>query len=185
MIIAGVDEVGRGALAGPVVACAVILPPDYVNLEIKDSKKLSARKRERLAVEIQKNAIAIGIGVVCNILIDKIGIVPATKQAMHMAIIRLGTPCDKIIVDAVALNNLPCPHEHPYKADDLYPCVSAASIVGKVYRDALMVKLATVSPAYQWDKNKGYGSAAHIAAIKDVGLSPLHRRTFCSAFSAN
>jgi ribonuclease HII len=178
MILAGVDEVGRGALAGPVVACAVILPLDYLNSDIKDSKKLSAKKRIQLAQEIRENAVAIGLGVVCNILIDKIGIVPATKQAMHRAIIQLKTTPDKIIVDAVALNNLPCAYEHPFKAEDLYPCVAAASIVAKVYRDSLMERLAAVYPAYGWAGNKGYGSAAHLAAIQSVGASELHRLSF-------
>jgi ribonuclease HII len=178
-LLAGVDEVGRGSFAGPVVACAIILPIDYTNPDIKDSKKItSIKKREKLSAEIYENAIAIGLGVVCSTLIDRIGIVPATKQAMHMAIARLSAPPDRIIIDAVALNNLPCPSESPQKAEDQYQCVAAASIVGKVYRDRLMDRLHETYPTYGWNSNKGYGSAAHIAAIKSIGVSPLHRMSF-------
>ena len=182
MIIAGVDEVGRGAFAGPVVACAVVLPPDYVNVAITDSKKLSAKKRALLDIEIRKNALAIGIGAICSLLIDKIGIVPATKQAMQLAINRLGRSCDQIIIDAVPLNNLACPSISPYKADLNYMCVGAASIVAKVHRDKLMADLAKLYPAYGWERNAGYGTATHIAALKSNGKTPLHRKSFIKSY---
>ena len=126
---AGVDEVGRGCLAGPVVAGAVILPHDYVNPDIKDSKKLTAKKRELLYDVIMTDAVAVGLGVVCNRLVDKVGIVPATKQAMHKALVQLTVAPDEIVIDAVSLNNLPCNHIHPFKAEDSYICVAAASLL--------------------------------------------------------
>jgi ribonuclease HII len=181
-IVAGIDEVGRGCLAGPVVACAVVLPPDYNNPDITDSKKLTAVKRLRLDAEIRKNALSIGLGVVCSLLIDKIGIVPATKQAMQLALARLSVNCEQIIIDAVPLNNLPCPSISPFKADLNYQCVGAASIVAKVYRDGLMDKLAALYPAYGWESNKGYGTKAHIDALQTVGRCPLHRRSFIKSY---
>ncbi|MDR2869945.1 MAG: ribonuclease HII [Deferribacteraceae bacterium] len=177
-LVAGIDEVGRGCLAGPVVACAVILPDDYNNVEIKDSKKLSAKKRELLYDIILANALAVGLGVVCNKLIDTIGIVPATKQAMHYALTRLSLQPSEIVIDAVSLNNLPCPHIHPFKAEDSYQCVAAASIVAKVYRDRLMSRLAPLYPVYGWGSNKGYGSQQHMNAIREHGHTELHRLSF-------
>ncbi len=181
-IIAGVDEVGRGCLAGPVVACAVALPDDYFNPDVKDSKQLSAKKREALDKIIRREALAIGIGVVCNALIDRIGIASATKQAMQAAVTRIDIPCDLIIIDAVGLNNLPCPSMHPCKADSMYLCVSAASIVAKVYRDALMDDMAELFPGYGWESNKGYGSKIHLEQIRRLGPTILHRRTFIGSY---
>jgi ribonuclease HII len=176
--ICGVDEVGRGALAGPVAAAAVICSEGYFNADVRDSKKLSAKERSRLAEEIRENALGVGVGVVCNIIIDKIGIVAATKQAMHMAIAAVSAPCDLIIIDAVSLNNLPVPHIHPFKADDTYFETACASIIAKVYRDSLMCRLADIYPAYGFDAHKGYGTAAHRATLRKDGATPLHRRTF-------
>lgn len=182
MYIAGIDEVGRGCFAGPVVACAVVLPDGYINPDIKDSKKLSAKKREVLDKLIREVAVGVGIGVVCNRLIDKIGIVPATKQAMHMALADLGVACSQIVIDAVKLNNLPCPSISPFKAEDDYTCVAAASIVAKVYRDALMDRLEESFPGYGLGKNKGYGSLQHRNALKSLGATAIHRKSFIKAY---
>lgn len=182
MNICGIDEVGRGCLAGPVVACAVVLPADYENNEIKDSKKLSAKKRVKLANEIKAVALGVGLGVVCNRLIDKVGIVPATKQAMQIAFADVRVPCSTVVVDAVALNNLPCEHIHPYKAEDSFLCVAAASIVAKVFRDELMDSLHLIYPLYAWDKNKGYGTKAHTDALITHGKTLLHRRSFIKSY---
>ena len=179
MLIAGVDEVGRGCLAGPVVACAVVLPEGFSDKRIKDSKKLSRRAREMLYPYILENALGFGVGVVCNRLIDRINILNASKQAMHIALSRLSPCYDKIIIDAVGLKNLSGAEEHPIKADDHFIEVSAASIVAKVYRDRLMDYLSTVWQGYGWEKNAGYGTASHIEAIRRLGLTPIHRRSFC------
>lgn len=177
-MLVGIDEVGRGCLAGPVVACAVILPDGYYNPDIKDSKKLSASKRDKLSLEIHNVAVGIGIGVVCSRVIDSAGIVPATKQAMHFALSRVGAAYSRVVVDAVKLNNLSCEETHPFKAEDLYPCVAAASIVAKVYRDSLMDRLSLIYDKYGWQKNKGYGTKAHLDAIASYGITPLHRVSF-------
>jgi len=177
-IVAGVDEVGRGSLVGPVVACAAAFPDNYINPEIKDSKQLSAKKRNMLDKIIHREALAIGIGVVCSALIDRIGIVPAVKQAMQIAISRLNIRCDSIIIDAIQLNNLPAPSIHPFKADNTYLCVAAASIAAKVYRDALMDNISLLYPEYGWSGNKGYGSKAHLEQIRSLGPTILHRQSF-------
>jgi ribonuclease HII len=176
--ICGVDEVGRGCLAGPVLAAAVVLPKDYYNKDVKDSKKLTAGMRTRLADEIRANALSVGIGMVCSAVIDKIGILCSTKQAMHMAIAQIAAPFELVIIDAVSLNNLPAPHIHPFKADDTYFEVACASIVAKVYRDTLMSRLDDVYPDYGFAAHKGYGTAAHYEALKTKGFTPIHRRTF-------
>lgn len=178
MTIAGVDEVGRGCLAGPVVAAAVILPPDFYDERIKDSKKLSAKKRQEILPFIEKNALSIGIGVVCNVIIDEINILNATKEAMHRAIAALNTSYDKLIVDSVKLNNISTPYEHPNGADNDFIQVAAASIVAKVYRDSLMTYLSTIYNCYCWEKNAGYGTKIHMEAIRKYGITPLHRKTF-------
>ncbi len=178
MIIAGVDEVGRGALAGPVVACAVVLPENFTDARIIDSKKLSKKVRNELYNFIASNCISFGIGVVCNKIIDKINILNATKQAMQLALSRLNCDYDKIIIDALNLKNLDKPHINPFKADRDYIQVSAASIMAKVYRDNLMEYLSSIYSGYGWEKNAGYGTKSHLAAIKSIGYSELHRRSF-------
>ncbi len=178
MLIAGVDEVGRGCLAGPVVACAVVLPEGFSDPRIKDSKKLSRKAREKLYPYIIENSVTWGLGVVCSRLIDKINILNATRQAMQIALSRLSPCYGKIIVDAVGLKNLPVPEEHPNKADADFIEVSAASVVAKVYRDRLMEYLSTVWEGYGWEKNAGYGTAAHLEAIRRQGWTPVHRRSF-------
>lgn len=182
MLIAGIDEVGRGCLAGPVVTCAIAFKDDFFDERIKDSKKLSKKTREKLYPYILENAVSYGIGVVCPIIIDKINILNAVKQAMHLSLSRLSSPYDKLIVDAVALNNIHKDYIHPFKADDNYIQVSAASIIAKVYRDKLMEHLAAIYPYYKWEKNAGYGTKEHIDAIKEYGITEVHRRSFCKNF---
>ena len=133
-------------------------------------------------MRILENAVSYGIGVVCPIIIDKINILNAVKQAMHLSLSRLTCSYDKLIVDAVALNNLDKEYIHPNKADDTYIQVSAASIVAKVYRDNLMAELAKIYKGYLWEKNAGYGTKDHIAAIKKLGITPVHRKTFVKNF---
>lgn len=182
MLIAGLDEVGRGCLAGPVVTCAVVFESGFYDDRIKDSKKLSKKKREELYPFIIENAVSYGIGVVCPIIIDKINILNAVKQSMHLSLSRLKCDYDKLIVDAVALNNINKEYIHPNKADDTYIQVSAASIVAKVYRDNLMAELAKVYKGYFWEKNAGYGTKEHIEAIKNHGITEVHRKSFLKNF---
>lgn len=178
MLIVGIDEVGRGCLAGPVVAASVLLPSDFHDERVIDSKKLSAKKREELAKVIYANALAFGIGVVCSEVIDKINILNATKQAMQISLSQIKCKYDKVVIDAVKLNNLNKPFIHPNKADVDFIQVSAASIIAKVYRDDLMKYLATIHDQYGWEKNAGYGSKMHIEAIKKYGRTQLHRKSF-------
>ena len=181
-ITVGIDEVGRGCLAGPVVACAVILPDDFINPEIADSKKLTEKKRKSLYELITINAVDYGIGIVCNKIIDEHNILKATKQAMHLALSKLTKRYDHIIIDAVKLNNLRVSSEHPFKAEDKFAEVAAASIIAKVYRDELMKNLHYLFPEYNWYKNKGYGTKEHIESIKRCGLTFLHRKTFLKKY---
>ena len=196
MLIVGIDEVGRGCLAGPVVAAACLLPSGYENEQIKDSKKIAFKKREILDETIKYHAIAIGIGVVCNAIIDKINILQATKQAMHLALNNLTTSknlnidinnnskihYDKIIIDSVKLNNITTPMLSENKADDKYISVSAASIIAKVYRDRLMINLSKLYPEYGFERNFGYGTKIHTEAIKKYGFLPIHRLSFLKKF---
>ena len=182
MLIVGIDEVGRGCLAGPVVACAVILPEDFSDTRLIDSKKLSEKQRRLLDGVVRENALAIGIGMVDNTEIDRINILNATKTAMMQAIGQIEITYDKVIVDAVNLKDVKVPMEHPFKAEDKFQCVAAASIVAKVYRDALMTKLHVEHPEYDWYSNKGYGTKKHTEAIRQYGLTDLHRVSFCGNF---
>ena len=178
MRILGVDEVGRGCFAGPVVAVAIILKDGFTDTRIIDSKKIPENRRPIIAELIRENLIDFGIGVVCPTIIDKINILNATKQAMHLAISKIKTDYDKIVIDAVKLKNLPTVSESPIKAEDKYIAVAAASIFAKVYRDDIMKTLHYQHPQYDWYKNKGYGTKTHIDAIKKFGPTPLHRLSF-------
>lgn len=160
------------------VACALVLPDGFHDDRIKDSKKLSAKKRDELYPYICNEAVSYGIGVVCPKIIDEINILRAVKQAMHMALNRIKCDYDKLIVDAVALNHINKEYIHPFKADDTYVQVSAASIIAKVYRDNLMKNLAKIYPQYKWDKNAGYGTKEHFEAVKKYGITPVHRKSF-------
>lgn len=182
MLVVGMDEVGRGCLAGPVVACAVILPENFSDDRLIDSKKLSEKKRKLLDSVVRAHAVSIGIGVVDNTVIDDINILNATKMAMKQALAQLTVQYDKVIIDAVNLDGVTVPMEHPFQAEDKFQCVAAASIVAKVYRDAMMTRLHTDYPDYDWYSNKGYGTKKHTDAIKAVGLCPLHRVSFCGNF---
>lgn len=178
MIIAGVDEVGRGCLAGPVVAACVVLKDDFFDERIIDSKKISEVKREYLYGIILKNAVSYGIGSVCSSVIDRINILNATKQAMHIAISKLFVKPEKIVIDAVSLKNIEVPIEVHNKAEDKFIQVAAASIMAKVYRDRLMKRMHYLYPEYDWYENKGYGTKKHTDAIKKHGISQLHRQSF-------
>jgi len=180
--IAGVDEVGRGPLAGPVVAAAVILPRDFDILGIDDSKKLSEKRREELYDEIKKYAIAYSTGLVDNKCIDDINILEATKAAMTSAVGGLGTKPDHILIDALTLKNVYKPQTGIIKGDSKSISIAAASILAKVTRDRIMVAYHDEYPFYAFDSNKGYGTAAHYEGIDKYGLCPLHRKTFLKKY---
>lgn len=185
MLIVGIDEVGRGPLAGPVVACAAIMPEGFNHPGIMDSKKVSEKKLESLYSFLSESSVEHAFGVVCSSIIDSTNILRATKQAMHIALSKLKTPYDKIIVDAVKLNNVSAPLEHPFRGEEAHINVAAASMLAKVYRDRLMKKLHMHYPEYHWYSNKGYGAKVHIEAIKKFGLTPLHRVSFCQKILGN
>ncbi|MBR4832310.1 MAG: ribonuclease HII [Butyrivibrio sp.] len=182
-LLCGIDEVGRGPLAGPVYAAAVILPTDADILYINDSKKLSEKKREELYYEIKNKALAIGIGHVSNERIDEINILQATYEAMAMAVKELGITPGGLLIDAVHIPQL---EEYKQisiiKGDAKSVSIAAASIIAKVTRDRVMKDYAKEYPQYGFDSNKGYGSADHIAAIKKYGPCPIHRRSFIGNF---
>ncbi len=180
--IAGVDEVGRGPLAGPVVAAAVILPKGCKISGVDDSKKLSAKKRESLYDEILEKAVSHGIGVVSWERIDEINILQATYEAMREALAQLNPAPRFILADAVTIPKVPIPQQGIVKGDAKSLSIGAASIVAKVYRDRLMETYDQLYPAYGFASNKGYGSAEHIAAIKVYGICPIHRKSFVKNF---
>jgi len=180
--ICGIDEVGRGPLAGPVVAGAVILPKDCEILYINDSKKLSEKKREELYDVIMTQAIACGIGYASPERIDEINILQATYEAMRMAIEGLSVVPDVLLNDAVTIPGVNMKQVPIIKGDAKSLSIGAASIIAKVTRDRLMVEYDKVFPEYDFAGNKGYGSAAHIAALKKYGPTPIHRRSFIKNF---
>lgn len=180
--ICGIDEVGRGPLAGPVVAGAVILPKDCKILYINDSKKLSAKKREELYDVIMEQAVAVGIGMASPQRIDEINILQATYEAMREAIQKLSVKPDILLNDAVTIPQVDIRQVPIIKGDAKSISIGAASIVAKVTRDRLMEEYAKVLPEYDFASNKGYGSAAHIAALKQYGPSPIHRSSFIKNF---
>ena len=176
--ICGIDEVGRGPFAGPVVAGAVILPKDCDILYIKDSKKLSAKKREELSGIIKEKAVAWAVGVVDNQRIDEINILQATYEAMRMAINNLAVRPDILLNDAVTIPEVDIKQVPIVKGDAKSISIGAASIVAKVYRDGLMKEFDEIYPGYGFASNMGYGTAAHIKALKELGPTPIHRRSF-------
>ncbi len=180
--IAGIDEVGRGPLAGPVVTCAVILPKDCDILYINDSKKLSAAKREELYDEIMEKAVAVGIGMVGPERIDEINILQATYEAMRQAISKLNPQPEVLLNDAVTIPGVDIKQVPIIKGDAKSISIGAASIVAKVTRDRMMEEYDHLFPEYGFASNKGYGSAEHIAAIKQYGPTPIHRRSFIGNF---
>jgi ribonuclease HII len=176
--IAGVDEVGRGPLAGPVLAAAVIMPKGVSIRGVGDSKVLSAEKREQLLIEIHKHAIAIAIGGASNREIDRINILKASQLAMKRAVDRLPVRPERILVDGNPVHLLGPTHRNVIDGDAKVHCIACASIVAKVMRDKLMKLLSGRYPAYGWDHNVGYATADHRSAIEVVGLTPHHRRSF-------
>ena len=180
--ICGIDEVGRGPLAGPVVAGAVILPKNCEILYINDSKKLSAAKREELYDVIMDQAIAVGIGQASSQRIEEINILQATYEAMREAIKNLGVTPDILLNDAVTIPQVDIMQVPIIKGDAKSISIGAASIIAKVTRDRMMVDYDKEYPGYGFADNKGYGSAAHIAALKELGATPIHRRSFIGNF---
>lgn len=176
--VCGADEVGRGPLAGPVVCAAVIMPLDDIIEGVDDSKKLTARTRERLAKEIERKAVVYSICRVEPQIIDEINILEATKLCMKNAIESLAVKPDFVITDGNMTLDIDIPQQSIIKGDGLSYSIGAASIIAKVYRDAIMDEYALQYPEYGFDKNKGYGTAAHINAIIEKGLCPIHRRSF-------
>ncbi|MCR4668088.1 MAG: ribonuclease HII [Clostridia bacterium] len=184
--IGGVDEVGRGPLAGPVVACCCVLPRDFDILGVDDSKKLSEKKREELFDQIAGSALAFGIGEIGPEIIDSINILEATKLAMKTAVeeadrmlMERSSACiDHLIIDALKLDRVPKPQLSLIKGDANSVSVAAASIVAKVYRDRIMVSMDEKYPGYGLARNKGYGTAEHYEGLKRLGMTPIHRRSF-------
>ena len=180
--IAGIDEVGRGPLSGPVVACACILPKDHRILYLNDSKKLSEKKREELYDVIMNEAVAVGLGMVTPKRIDEINILQATYEAMREAISKLRVKPDILLNDAVTIPQAGIPQVPIIGGDRKSVSIAAASIVAKVTRDRMMVEYDEMFPGYAFAKNKGYGTAEHIAALKELGPCTIHRRTFITKF---
>ncbi|MBM6802099.1 ribonuclease HII [Mediterraneibacter glycyrrhizinilyticus] len=180
--ICGIDEAGRGPLAGPVVAGAVILPSDCEILFLNDSKKLSAAKREELYDEIMEKAVAVGVGMASPARIDEINILQATYEAMRTAVSELGVEPDILLNDAVTIPEITIPQVPIIKGDAKSVSIAAASIIAKVTRDRLMVQYEEVLPGYGFAKHKGYGSKEHIEAIRRLGPTPIHRRAFIKNF---
>ena len=180
--ICGIDEVGRGPLAGPVVAGAVILPKDVTILYLNDSKKLSEKKRELLYDEIMEKAIATGIGMASPARIDEINILQATYEAMREAISNLKIRPDILLNDAVTIPEVDIPQVPIIKGDAKSVSIAAASIIAKVTRDRLMVEYDKMLPGYDFASNKGYGTKAHIAGLKELGPTPIHRQSFIGHF---
>ena len=180
--ICGIDEVGRGPLAGPVVAGAVILPKDNPILYLNDSKKLSEKKREVLYDEIMEHAVATGIGIVGPARIDEINILQATYEAMRMAIANLAVKPDLLLNDAVTIPEVDIRQVPIIKGDAKSVSIAAASIIAKVTRDRLMVEYDKVLPGYDFASNKGYGTKAHREGLKKLGPTPIHRATFIKNF---
>ena len=181
-LICGIDEAGRGPLAGPVVAGAVILPKDCEILYLNDSKKLSAAKRELLYDEIMEKATAVGVGMSSPARIDEINILQATYEAMREAVAGLGTEPDLLLNDAVTIPEVIIPQVPIVKGDAKSVSIAAASIIAKVTRDRIMVEYENRFPGYGFASNKGYGSAEHIEALRRLGPTPIHRNSFIGNF---
>ena len=181
-LVAGVDEVGRGPLAGPVLAAAVVLPDDFDVLGVDDSKKLSEKRRDALYDEILSRAVGVGIGMAGQSVIDDINILQATKAAMRNALADLannmGRSPDYILFDAMVIDDVDIRQESIIKGDAKCLAIAAASIVAKVTRDRMMVEYAGMYPGYAFEKNKGYGTREHYAGIAEHGICPIHRKSF-------
>lgn len=176
-IVAGMDEVGRGPLAGPVVACAVVLPDDFDVIEVNDSKQLTDRIRERLYPQIIDQALAVSIGLATPAQIDTLNIYQATRVAMLDAVTRLSIQPQQLLIDAMTIDS-PIPQLKLIKGDAKSNSIAAASIVAKVFRDHLMASYDTLYPGYDFTHNAGYGTKAHLLGLSELGPSPIHRKTF-------
>jgi ribonuclease HII len=176
--VAGLDEAGRGPLAGPVVAAAVIIAPERRIRRLADSKLLTPERRAVLHDLIRERAVAVGVGIVDNVTIDRVNILQATRQAMLEAVRGLSVAPDLIITDAVALPGLPCPQRNLIDGDARCATVAAASIVAKVTRDRIMLEADRAFPEYGFARHKGYATPEHLAALDRHGPCPLHRRSF-------
>lgn len=182
--VCGIDEAGRGPLAGPVVVAAVIMPTDSMIEGVNDSKKVSEKKREKLYDEITSNAIAWGVGIIDQKEIDNINILNATKKGLTKAITGLAEKPDIILVDALTgIDTLGIPYQSIIKGDAKSYSIAAASIIAKVTRDRIMRQWDEVYPEYGFSSHKGYGTKAHIEAIKNYGISPIHRKSFVKNFT--
>ncbi len=181
--VAGVDEAGRGPLAGPVFAAAVIMEEDKYLSDIKDSKKLSEKKREELYEYIIQNAVSYAVCSVDEGVIDEINILNATFQAMLGAVEGLDVTPDYVLIDGNRSKGIALPHECVVKGDAKVACIAAASILAKVSRDRFICECDEKYPEYGFAKHKGYGTKVHIEAIKTLGLCPIHRKTFCTKFA--
>ena len=177
-LIAGVDEAGRGPLAGPVVAAAVIFDEEYSNPKINDSKQISAIEREQLFIEIKNSALSYAIGIVGWKQIDEMGILNASKLAMRQAVMKLNPIPDFVLIDAVAINITDIPQKAIIKGDGKVFSIAAASIIAKVSRDHLMMNYHKKYPQYGFDQHMGYGTEVHLSAIKKHGACQIHRMSF-------
>ncbi|MFM2282846.1 MAG: hypothetical protein RL222_350 [Bacteroidota bacterium] len=178
-VICGIDEAGRGCIAGPVVAAAVILPDDFSHPLLNDSKKLSEEQRNLLRPLIESAAIAFGVGIVDNQIIDEINILQATYRAMHLATDHLKVLPDLLLIDGNRFRPYKnIAHKTIIKGDGKYMQIAAASVLAKTYRDEMMEQLHLEFPAYNWQKNKGYPTLAHRAVVKELGSCRYHRQTF-------
>lgn len=181
--ICGIDEAGRGPLAGPVVVASVIMPKDSMIEGINDSKKISESKREKLYEKIIQEAISYAVGIIDQKEIDEINILNATKKGLTTSLKELSVKPDIILVDALTgIDTLQIPYQSIIKGDAKAYSISAASIIAKVTRDRIMRKYDEIYPKYQFAKHKGYGTAAHIASIKEYGICPIHRLSFVKNF---
>ncbi|WP_347339029.1 ribonuclease HII [Lentilactobacillus laojiaonis] len=176
-IVAGIDEVGRGPLAGPVVACAVILPEDFDLLEVNDSKKLSKSTRESLVPLIKEKAVAIGVGIADNQVIDEYNIYEATKLAMRDALDDLDIKPEHLLIDAMEIDTS-IPQTKLIKGDAKSNSIAAASIMAKHYRDEMMKDFSLTYPEYEFEVNVGYGTKKHLEALNQFGPTPIHRKSF-------
>lgn len=183
--IAGVDEVGRGPLAGPVVAAAVILPENFDLLGVNDSKKLTEKRREELFGKIMDAALAVGIGMRDHQRIDEVNILNATKEAMADAVSHLSLTPDILLIDALTLEGVRIPQMGIVKGDSRSVSIAAASIIAKVTRDHMMIKWAEEYPGYAFEKNKGYGTKAHYEGLDRQGACAIHRRSFLVRYFEN
>jgi ribonuclease HII len=177
-LVAGVDEAGRGPLAGPVVAAAVIFPAGFHNNQINDSKQLSARKREELYDVIRKEAIAVGVGAADADVIDRVNILQASLAAMREAVLELSAPPDYLLIDGLHKIPLQTPQQPLVKGDTLSISIAAASIIAKVSRDRIMEMYHRQFPHYNFLRNKGYGTREHCHALREFGMCKIHRRSF-------